>query len=72
MSFFTISTILSLNEDYFFQHGVRDSSVKSDEPERLRKEGSQQSSIIISGMESSGFDKYPEIGMFNLYSFLYK
>ncbi|CAB5180968.1 uncharacterized protein OCT59_030025 [Rhizophagus irregularis] len=44
--------------------GVRDSSIKSDEPERLRKEGSQQNSAIISGMESSGFDKYPEIDHF--------
>ncbi|GES81316.1 meiotic cohesin complex subunit Rec8 [Rhizophagus clarus] len=42
-------------------HGIRESSIKSDEPERLRKEGSQQNSAIISGMESSGFDKYPEI-----------
>lgn len=48
----------------FLQRGVRDSSIKSDEPERLRKEGSQQNSAIISGMESSGFDKYPEIGMY--------
>ncbi|GBC03743.1 hypothetical protein RclHR1_00530018 [Rhizophagus clarus] len=46
-------------------HGIRESSIKSDEPERLRKEGSQQNSAIISGMESSGFDKYPEIEFFS-------
>ncbi|CAG8449541.1 14767_t:CDS:10 [Funneliformis mosseae] len=47
--------------------GVRD-SIRSDEPERLRKEESQQSSIMMTGMENFGpemdhfFDHYSSAG----------
>ncbi|RIA99010.1 hypothetical protein C1645_557261 [Glomus cerebriforme] len=63
------TSVINLNEHDDFDadgpsipRGVRDSrNSRNDEPERLRKEGSQQSSAIISGIESSGLDKYPEI-----------